>query len=131
MSTKRRLSSGNQLLGLVLEDENEEEVDILANVCNNNAMASRPKAKNTGGRRRSSFGGSLATLKSPQKSLEQSRIADMYKTVIKMSSENKINEKNSWGLDLIDHMSKLIKEDSSQRGVNFQKVRIEHIVIQK
>lgn len=46
----------------------------------------------------------------------------MYKTVIKLSSENKINEKNSWSLDLIDHMGKLIKEESStSRGVNFQK----------
>lgn len=32
----------------------------------------------------------------------------------------KLNEKNSWNYDLIDHMGKLIKDES--RGVNFQKV---------
>jgi condensin complex subunit 2 len=31
----------------------------------------------------------------------------------------KLNEKNSWNFDLIDHMQGLIKDDS--RGVNFQK----------
>jgi condensin complex subunit 2 len=31
----------------------------------------------------------------------------------------KLNEKNSWNFDLIDHMGGLIKDDS--RGVNFQK----------
>lgn len=40
--------------------------------------------------------------------------------VIKLSSENKINAKNSWNLDLIDHMGQLIKEDS-KKEVNFQK----------
>jgi hypothetical protein len=32
----------------------------------------------------------------------------------------KLNEKNSWNYDLIDHMGKLIKDEN--RGVNFQKV---------
>eukprot|EP01035_Chromulina_nebulosa_P020477 gene20477-26567_t len=53
---------------------------------------------------------------------EQNRIAEMYKSVIKLSSENKLNEKNSWSFDLIDHMGAIIKEDSDeQKGVNFQK----------
>jgi hypothetical protein len=69
------------------------------------------------GRRRSSFGGARF-----QSAEEQAKVVAMYTNVIKLSSENKINEKNSWGFDLIDQMGKLIKEDSKQqRGVNFQK----------
>ena len=110
MSTKRRLSSSKALVGLTLEDEvgqEQLEHDIERVV---NDINIKKTSKSSAGRRRSSFGGSLSALKSPQKSaLEQARIAEMYKTVIKMSSENKINEKNSWNLDLIDHMSKIIK----------------------
>ena len=49
----------------------------------------------------------------------------MYKTIIKMSTENKITTKNTWGLDLIDHMGDMIKDDSNidraTKGINFQK----------
>ncbi|GLE09974.1 hypothetical protein PINS_up021947 [Pythium insidiosum] len=42
-------------------------------------------------------------------------ISDMYQTVIKMSSENKINVKNSWSLHLIDHMQDILHQ-SPQKG---------------
>ncbi|TDH67505.1 hypothetical protein CCR75_004132 [Bremia lactucae] len=42
-------------------------------------------------------------------------ISDMYSTIIKMSSENKINVKNSWSLHLIDHMEDILQ--SSKRVV--------------
>ena len=76
-----------------------------------------------GSRRRSSFGGGmLGGHKSPVKnSADQAKLAQMYTTIIKMSSENKITSKNSWDLNLIDHMGQLIKEDTGHRGVNFQK----------
>ncbi|KAG7399774.1 hypothetical protein PHYBOEH_007937 [Phytophthora boehmeriae] len=54
-------------------------------------------------------------------------ISDMYSTIIKMSSENKINVKNSWSLHLIDHMedildpSKKSAEDAEDDTYNFQK----------
>ncbi|KAG6594225.1 Condensin complex subunit 2 [Phytophthora cinnamomi] len=54
-------------------------------------------------------------------------ISDMYSTIIKMSSENKINVKNSWSLHLIDHMedildsSKKIAADGDDDTYNFQK----------
>lgn len=41
-------------------------------------------------------------------------ISDMYSTIIKMSSENKINVKNSWSLHLIDHMEDIL--DSSKKN---------------
>ena len=79
----------------------------------------------SGNRRRSSFGGIMLGSRSPHKSgPDQARLAEMYKVIIKMSSENKINAKNSWDLNLIDHMGQLIKEEAAergQRGVNFQK----------
>ncbi|CAH0485238.1 unnamed protein product [Peronospora farinosa] len=66
-------------------------------------------------------GGSTATTHSKQ------YISDMYSTIIKMSSENKINVKNSWSLHLIDHMEDIL--DSNKRNAadgdndtyNFQK----------
>jgi len=127
MSNRRRLSSGSSgLVGLTLEDENEDELDAIAIATSHGGSLSSFSGGGSsrgGSRRRSSFGGSVTLSKSPQKNAaEQARIAEMYKTVIKLSSENKINEKNSWSLDLIDHMGKLIKEDSGgSRGVNFQK----------
>ncbi|KAL3668821.1 hypothetical protein V7S43_006114 [Phytophthora oleae] len=43
-------------------------------------------------------------------------ISDMYSTIIKMSSENKINVKNSWSLHLIDHMEDIL--DSSKKAAD-------------
>ncbi|OQS02816.1 condensin complex subunit 2 [Thraustotheca clavata] len=53
-------------------------------------------------------------------------ITDMYSTIIKMSSENKINSKNSWSLHLIDHIDDILvekrQEDASPTDTyNFQK----------
>ena len=59
-----------------------------------------------------------------KKAPDQTKLAQMYTAIIKMSSENKINAKNSWDLNLIDHMSHLVKEETSDRGtssINFQK----------
>ncbi len=36
------------------------------------------------------------------------QLAEMYSDIIKLSSQNKINAKNSWSLDLIDHMDRCI-----------------------
>eukprot|EP01032_Pedospumella_encystans_P014547 gene14547-16698_t len=116
-STKRRLSSNSGLLKMC-DDENSDEDDLASVGLQEKSIYTFPKKSNA--RRRSSFGG-LNSSKSPVNAAEQARITEMYKTVIQMSSENKLNEKNSWNYDLIDHMGKLIKDES--RGVNFQKVR--------
>jgi hypothetical protein len=72
------------------------------------------------GRRKSS----LSSIKSPMKGTKdyarQQELAEIYRVTIKLSSENKINAKNSWNLDLIDNMGEVIMGD--RRGVNFQKV---------
>lgn len=139
-TSKRRLSNGISSITLDLEDDENMNIEY----------APVPKMKVGGSRRRSSFGGGmLGGHKSPSKNAaEQARIADMYETyncsppiqmisifsfssthyllcrykvIIKMSSENKITAKNSWDLNLIDHMGQIIKEDTGHRGVNFQK----------
>lgn len=113
--SKPLTGNGGTMLGQVFDDDSDCE-----NVENGSPVPGAGKSRSSGTgtvRRRSSFGG--ARFKNEE---EQARIVNMYANIIKLSSENKINEKNSWGLDLIDHMGKLIKADSSkQRGVNFQK----------
>ena len=148
----RRISGNKGFVGLPLEDHDDDEDD--SNDMNSSVHSGISRRRSLGGRRRSSFGSHSS--KSPGSSAEQSRIAEMYKNVIKMSSENvriwmnvgteyrpefyqqsnlnllsnllssqKINDKNSWNLDLIDHMGNLIKGDATgSRGVNFQKVKI-------
>ncbi|CAI5744574.1 unnamed protein product [Peronospora destructor] len=79
-------------------------------------IANERKAAAPGG-----TGGSTVIIHSKQ------YISDMYSTIIKMSSENKINVKNSWSLHLIDHMEDIL--DSNKRNAadgdddtyNFQK----------
>ncbi|KAG5185912.1 condensin complex subunit 2-domain-containing protein [Tribonema minus] len=69
------------------------------------------------GRRMSGFGGGT-----PVDSAEQAKLADMYSQIIKLSSENKINAKNSWSLNLIEHMDRMILSEAGGRNrVNFQK----------
>lgn len=126
MTTKRRLSVGSNLLNQLYEDdiEEENEIDPMAEIYNVNiSKGSGKRRSSVGSRRMSVFGNNLKNQLSPSKVLaEQNRIADMYKAVIQLSTENKLNEKNSWSFDLIDHMGSIIKEESKdQRGVNFQK----------
>lgn len=90
--SKRRLSSGNGLVGgpFVDEDEDdEEELDIL-----NSSLNSVPRRQSGSGRRgsRSFMGAMMGARSPPLNPIEQNRIAEMYKTVIQMSSENVIDE---------------------------------------
>jgi len=110
-ASRRRLSHGSALSDLTnfkLPDNDDDEEETQSVASKNTSVSVR---------RRSSFG--LSCKSPPFNPVEQLRITEMYKTVIQMSAENKLNEKNSWNYDLIDHMGKLIKDES--RGVNFQK----------
>ena len=128
---KRRLSRGGSakdLLGKQHVDSEEEDSDMdlmddhndkresAQSISGNNSNRGGSRGGSSG-RRRSSFGGARFA-----NAEEQARVVGMYTNIIKLSSENKINDKNSWNLDLIDNMGKLLKDDSrQQRGVNFQK----------
>ena len=47
------------------------------------------------------------------------QVSDMLGNVLKMASENKITAKNTWSLQLIDHLSDLVK--SGEERTNFQR----------
>ena len=54
-----------------------------------------------------------------QNMLKNDQILDLYKSCIKLASENKINTKNTWSLQLIDHLSDIVHDE--EEGPNFQK----------
>ncbi|WCJ37529.1 Condensin complex subunit 2 [Euphorbia peplus] len=57
--------------------------------------------------------------------LDKQQILDLFQNCIKLASENKINQKNTWELNLIDHLCEIIKvehePDVSTDFTNFQK----------
>ncbi|XP_059444006.1 condensin complex subunit 2-like [Corylus avellana] len=58
----------------------------------------------------------------PDPCLSQDQIIDLFNNCIKLASENKINQKNTWELKLIDHLSEIIKvEAENNTQTNFQK----------
>lgn len=78
MSDRRRLSQGSNVSGLTVEDD-DFELDNGGRDTRRSSLASR----------RASFGSALSSARNSKNSQqEQSRIAEMYKLVIKLSSEN-------------------------------------------
>ncbi|GMN70217.1 hypothetical protein TIFTF001_039259 [Ficus carica] len=54
--------------------------------------------------------------------LEKQQILELFQNCIKLASENKINQKNTWELTLIDHLTEIIKaEEENDMETNFQK----------
>ncbi|CAA6671288.1 unnamed protein product [Spirodela intermedia] len=54
--------------------------------------------------------------------LGKEQITELFHNCIKLASENKINQKNTWELNLIDHLSEIIKVESDDDAeTNFQK----------
>ncbi|XP_057862011.2 condensin complex subunit 2 isoform X2 [Cryptomeria japonica] len=53
--------------------------------------------------------------------LAKDQILDLFQNCIKLASENKINQRNTWELDLIDHLSDIIKVEDEDTETNFQK----------
>ncbi|XP_031392689.1 condensin complex subunit 2 isoform X2 [Punica granatum] len=54
--------------------------------------------------------------------LGKQQILELLQNCIKLASENKINQKNTWELGLIDHLYEIIKvEEESDAETNFQK----------
>ncbi|KAL2331859.1 hypothetical protein Fmac_019440 [Flemingia macrophylla] len=53
--------------------------------------------------------------------LNKQQILDLFNNCIKLASENKINQKNTWELDLIDHLTDIIRADEGDHvETNFQ-----------
>ncbi|XVF21003.1 hypothetical protein REPUB_Repub12eG0053100 [Reevesia pubescens] len=54
--------------------------------------------------------------------LAKDQILELFQNCIKLASENKINQKNTWELNLIDHLREIIKvEEENDVETNFQK----------
>ncbi|KAL2245723.1 UNVERIFIED_CONTAM: Condensin complex subunit 2 [Sesamum indicum] len=54
--------------------------------------------------------------------LGKEQILELFHNCIKLASENKINQKNTWELNLIDHLCEIIKvEEENDTETNFQK----------
>ncbi|XP_068658096.1 condensin complex subunit 2 [Aristolochia californica] len=54
--------------------------------------------------------------------LGRDQVMELFQNCIKLASENKINQKNTWELSLIDHLSEIIKvEEEDDAETNFQK----------
>ncbi|KAA8526530.1 hypothetical protein F0562_008267 [Nyssa sinensis] len=58
----------------------------------------------------------------PDPFLGKQQILELFQNCIKLASENKINQKNTWELGLIDHLCDIIKvEEEDDVETNFQK----------
>eukprot|EP01018_Ginkgo_biloba_P004018 Gb_19968 [translate_table: standard] len=55
------------------------------------------------------------------KFLGKGQILELFQNCIKLASENKINQRNTWELRLIDHLSEIINVDEDDAETNFQK----------
>ncbi|KAK3008255.1 hypothetical protein RJ639_014203 [Escallonia herrerae] len=54
--------------------------------------------------------------------LGKHQILELFQNCIKLASENKINQKNTWELSLIDHLCEIIKVEEEDVETNFQKL---------
>lgn len=58
----------------------------------------------------------------PDPFLGKQQILELFHNCIKLASENKINQKNTWDLSLIDHLCEIVKvEEADDVETNFQK----------
>ncbi|KAH9320861.1 hypothetical protein KI387_015500 [Taxus chinensis] len=53
--------------------------------------------------------------------LDNHQILDLFQNCIRLATENKINQRNTWELSLIDHLSDIIKVEENDTETNFQK----------
>ncbi|XP_010556994.1 PREDICTED: condensin complex subunit 2-like isoform X2 [Tarenaya hassleriana] len=60
-------------------------------------------------------------VKDPDPCLDEHHILELLQNCIKLASENKINQKNTWELNLIDHLCEVIKVEENNSETNFQK----------
>ncbi|XP_047342546.1 condensin complex subunit 2 isoform X2 [Impatiens glandulifera] len=73
-------------------------------------------------RRKTAASSAAAPPPPPDLCLDKQQILDLFNNCIKLASENKINQKNTWELGLIDHLYDVIKvEQQDDIETNFQK----------
>ncbi|XP_052178447.1 condensin complex subunit 2 isoform X2 [Diospyros lotus] len=73
-------------------------------------------------RRKNATATSAASPPASDPCLDKQQILELFQNCIKLASENKINQKNTWDLSLIDHLCDIIKvEEEDDAETNFQK----------
>ncbi|XP_027064801.1 condensin complex subunit 2-like [Coffea arabica] len=73
-------------------------------------------------RRKPAAAGPPAVATANESFLDKQQILELFHNCIKLASENKINQKNTWELNLIDHLCEIIKvEEENDAETNFQK----------
>ncbi len=109
----RRLSASFDAENVALHLQNDDDAERSAAKRVKHAEAARRAAK-----ARSPF------KETPRHQAKTAAITTMYNDAIQMCAENKVNEKNSWNLDLIDHMGRMIETQPAAAGddemTNFQ-----------
>lgn len=87
------------------------------------AVANRKKSLlgNDGNGGAGGIGRSISSQLRDEDLLDKDQILDLLQNCIKLASENKINQRNTWELSLIDHLSDIIKVDDDDTETNFQK----------
>jgi condensin complex subunit 2 len=55
--------------------------------------------------------------------LTPSALQELFSNCLKLSSENKINSKNTWDLNLIDYIDEVIEDTLKKDESNFQVAR--------
>lgn len=87
------------------------------------AAANRKKSLlgNDGNGGAGGIGRSISSQLRDEDLLDKDQILDLLQNCIKLTSENKINQRNTWELSLIDHLSDIIKVDDDDTETNFQK----------
>ncbi|XP_047336120.1 condensin complex subunit 2-like [Impatiens glandulifera] len=105
-----------KMSGSVLVMKKRFELDTLSSpyvekTMNNSAVASSSAA---------AAAAAIPTASVPH--LDKNQILDLLSNCMKLASENKINQKNAWELNLIDHLSDVLKmEEEDGTETNFQK----------
>jgi condensin complex subunit 2 len=124
------MKKGRVVLGPVLEenDDETEKIAVRAAQATSKALQSPMRAGKTktsvaDSKARSapasaavsaptsSHASSSAPTQEAAKIMSVNDLLDMYTSIVKLSTENKINQKNSWSLGLIDHMGGLVEEE--------------------
>nr|CAB3477281.1 unnamed protein product [Digitaria exilis] len=95
-------------------------------LCSNDDQLERARARaaaRAASVRRRSLAASIAPSKDPRHDLlNREQVMDLFHNCIKLASENKINQKNTWELGLIDHLSEIIQAGEEEDDeTNFQK----------
>lgn len=97
---------------LLHDDDDDDEVPVVGrHKPPRPSTVPRNSILNQASRRRSSAR-FLRLSTSRNSTLSESHLSDMYKQVIQLNAENKINSQNSWNLQLIENIDKFLTEDN-------------------